>query len=58
MAGCRVMTGTLVRGRTLYKVLRNNNTIFEGELRWYVWNVRFMKMLAVLCENVLLQQCI
>lgn len=36
VAGCRVMTGTLVRGKTLYKVLRNNNVIFEGELYWYV----------------------
>ena len=31
VAGCRVMTGTLLRGKTLYKILRNKNTIFEGE---------------------------
>ena len=31
-AGCRVMTGTLVRGKTLYKILRNKSTIFEGEI--------------------------
>lgn len=32
VAGCRVMTGTLVRGKTSYKILRNKNTIFEGKL--------------------------
>lgn len=31
VAGCRVKTGSLVRNN-LYRITRNNNVIFEGEL--------------------------
>ena len=40
VAGCRVMTGTLIRGKTLYKLLRNKKTVFEGE-RGLMWNVKW-----------------